>query len=580
MATNAITSIDSSILKLANTFQTAIKTTIEAESAPLKKVQAQKDAIVVQRGVYTDVKSNVDGLQSAVQALISSQASFGVTMVSKASVTSGTAGMTVLSVTTTSDTAATADYEFSGYGNAAGIQLARAESWASTDVTSADIAFGKSGTFLLGGNGIAATMGAYASLSTSVTAAAATNLLADGQRELGTGNYSVQVRDSGGTRQFRLVNADGSAMSIRNVSGSDYTSAWQTMNDGAYDTGRGLSLTLSLSGTVGSTALPLYTAKGVSITISASDTKRAIVAAINAALQPEGSDFKASIVSNQLVLSGAQTGENHGLLFTDNANLGFGITALQTAQNAKFKVNGMDVSRASNANLTDVIDGVTFNLASDAEGKTAHLNVSSSTDKATGLMNALVSKFNATFTHLTQKLTTTKSTDATGKTTYTRGALAGETTFSSLRNDLTYRMNRSYSNTGSFKRLDEIGLSFDKDMKLTFDSAKFTDALKNHPTDLTALMDAGLGEVNTLLSRYSGTTGMLTRSLSSVDEQRTIYDKRITKYTEAQTARKQVLFDLYLGYQNQLADYGYQSQIFNAITYGTNTTGTTVNTSG
>ena len=76
----------------------------------------------------------------------------------------------------------------------------------------------------------------------------------------------------GGTRQFRLVNADGSAMSIRNAGGSGYTSDWQILTDGEYDTGRGLSFTLNSSGELGNTALPLYTAKGVSITIRAEDS--------------------------------------------------------------------------------------------------------------------------------------------------------------------------------------------------------------------------------------------------------------------------------------------------------------------
>jgi flagellar capping protein FliD len=58
-------------------------------------------------------------------------------------------------------------------------------------------------------------------------------------------------------------------------------------------------------------------------------------------------------------------------------SFGFG-GALQVAQNAKFQVNGMDVSRASNSNLTDVIDGVTVNLASDAAGKTANLTITAS----------------------------------------------------------------------------------------------------------------------------------------------------------------------------------------------------------
>jgi flagellar capping protein FliD len=564
---------------LATSFQTAIKATIDAESAPLNKVQAQKDQITLTRAVYTDVKTNVDALQSAVQALISTQASFNLNMVAKATVTPGTSGNTVMSVTTTDSTAA-ADYDFSGYTGNTGIQLAQAESRASTASASSTVALGKSGVLWLGGSG-QAQLGDFTSPSTSVTGVAL-GTVADGQRELGSGNYSVQVRDSAeGIRQFRLVNADGSAMSIRNASSSGYTSNWQGVADGDFDTGRGLSVTLSASGAVGSTALPTYTAKGVFITISATDTQRTIASAINAALQPEGRDFKASIISNQLVLTGAQTGENHGLIFSDADNLlGFG-NALQTAKNAKFNVNGMDVSRASNTNLADVIDGVTINLASDAQGKTAHLNIAASTDQATTLMNTLVSKFNAAFTHLTQKLAITSSTNGT-TTSYTRGALTGDTTFSSLRNDLYYRMSRNATNSGSFKSLADIGLSFDKDMKLSIDTTKFTDALKNNPSDLTAVLDKGLGDVNSLLSRYSGTTGVLAKSLASVDTQTQIYDKRIAQYNASLTTRKESLFNTYLSYQNTLADMGYQAQMIGLMegTSTTFTTGTAVNTSG
>jgi len=574
--TNTSAALDASILKLAPTFQTAIKTTIEAESTPLKTIQTKRDSLDVTKGVYTDVKTNLDAMQSALQTLISTQVSFGLTLVSKAIVTPGTTGSTVMTATT-SDTAAAGDYEISSYTGLTGIQLAKAESRASSDsLTSAEIALGKSGTFWLGGSGTA-SLGSSWTSTTSVTATALSSV-AEGQRELGSGSYSVQVRDSGSVRQFRLVNADGSAMSIQNTSGTGFTSSWQTLTDGEYDTGRGLSFTLSTSGSVGSTTLPEYTAKGVSITISESDTKRTIAAAINAALQPEGRDFKASIISNQLVFTGAQTGENHSLVFSDSADL-LGITGdarrLQAVQNARFSVNGMDVSRANNTGLTDVLDGVTLNLSSDAAGKSAHLSISSSTDKAVGLMNALVTKFNAAFAHLTQKLATTSRTDAaTGKTTYTRGALASETTFSSLRNDMSYRMSHSYANSGSFTNLSEIGLSFDKDMKLTFDSAKFTDALKNNSTDLTALLDASLGNVNTMLSNYTGTSGILSRSLSSVEEQRASYDKRIAKINNTLTARKQSLYNTYLSYQNQLVEMGYQQQIITAM-YGSSSTTST-----
>lgn len=572
MATT-VSSIDTSISKnLATVFQTAIKASIEAESSSVKRVQALKDSIQVRRGVYTDVKSNFDALQSAIQALISTQSSYGLKLTSKSSVTPATAGASVVTISATSDTAPVSDYDI------AVTKLAKAHSRASAAVSSPDIALGKSGTFWLGGTGVASLQtetspGVYGDFvpTTSVTGAV-TSTVTSGQRELGTGDYTVQVRDTNGVRQFRLVDADGKAVSIRRTDGSSaYTSEWQNMSGGAFDTGRGQILTLNTVGGLESTNFH-YTAKGTSITVSSTDTQRNIMTAINAAVQPEGRDFRASIVANQLVLTAAQSGVNHSMIYSDGAGLGFN-TLLQNAQNAEFTVNGMSVSRSANNSLTDVIEGVTLTLAGDSEGKSARLNVSADSGKASSLMNTLVSKFNTAMTHLKDKMASTSSTQD-GKTTYTRGALSGDTVFSGFRTDMMYRMSRGYVNSGSFKRFEEIGLSFDKDMKLTFDSAKFSDALQNSTSSVTALLDAGMGEINTVLSRYTGSSGLLTRTLTSIESQSKDYDERITRYNAALEIRKTALYNQYMEYQSQLVELGNTATMF-----GINL-GSTVDTSG
>ena len=559
MATT-ISSIDDSIKNLTTTFQTAIKTTIEAESEPLKRVQALKDSMEVRRGIYTDVKSNFDAFQSAVQALISNQASYGLNLVSKSSVTPAVSGTTVFTISKTDEKAATTDYDISV------TKLAKANSRATAAASSPDVALNKSGTFWMGGTGVAALQtetspGVYSDFVASSSLIAATvSTVTTNQRELGTGDYTLQMRDNSGVRQFRLVNADGNAVSIRKTDGSStFTSDWQNMGNGVYNTGRGQILTMNKTGNPENTTFH-YAAKGASISIKSSDTQRTIVSAINAASQPDGHDFKASIVANQLVLTSTQSGTNHAMVYSDGAGLGFN-TLLQDAQNAQFTVNGMSVSRSSNTNLADVVEGVTFSLAGDAEGKSARLSITANAEKAVGLMNTLVSKFNATISHLKDKMASTSKT-VNGKTTYTRGALSGETIFSSFRTDITYRMSRSYTNSGNFKRLEDVGISFDKDMKLTLDSSKFSDALKNNTSDVTALLDAGMGEMNTLISRYTGTSGLLTRTLSSIESQGKEYDQRIAKYNAYTETRKQSLYNQYMAYQAQLVDLGNTATMF------------------
>ena len=569
---NTVSSIDASLLNLAPTFQKTIKAIIEAESTPLKQTQVLRDQLDVRRAVFTDIKSNFDALQSAMQALISTQASFGLNLVSKSGITPTLAGTTVLTANVTSESMPPGDYDFSV------TKLAKAHSRAADAVSSPDLALHKSGTFWMGGAGTAAlqtetTPGMYDDFVPSSTVTAATTAsVASSQRELGEGNYCLQVRDSAGVRQFRLVNADGNVVSIRSTDAtSTYTSDWQNMVNGSYDTGRGQSLTLSTTGDLEGTTFH-YTARGISITIDDTDTQRTIANAINTTLQPEGHDFRASIVAGQLVITSAQSGKNHAMTYTDGANLGFN-TLLQPAQNAEFKLNGMDISRASNTNWKDILDGAVINLAADAEGKSARLSISTNSDKATGLMNTMVSKFNSALKHLTDKLASTPKTEG-DKTTYTRGPLSGDTVFSSLRTDLYYRMSRSYNNSGSYKRLEDIGLSFDKDMKLVFDSAKFSYAINNRTADVTALLDTSLGEINSLLSRYTGSSGYLSNSLTSITNRQKNYDQRIAKYNESLTMRKEALYKQYLEYQNQLADFGRTAMMF-GIDLGSN-----VDTSG
>ncbi len=566
MATTAISSIDTQIAGLAQTFQTSIKAVITAESNPLKQAQAQKDSIDVRRGIYTDIKTNFDGLQSSLQALISTQASFGMKLFSTASVTPGVSGTSVLTGTNT-EGAAAADYEI------AVTQLAKAQSKASSATYSVDGELGISGTFWLGGTG----SNSVSSTPNDTVTASSVGTVAKGQRELGTGTYTLETRIPGGVRQFRLVNADGSPVSILGQDGISYTSDWQTMTDGSHDTGRGLNLTLSTSGASASTALT-YTAAGTSISINATDSLRTIVATINAASQPEGRDFKASIVANKLVLTGAQTGLNHSIIYPTITGLEFATKNLQDAQNAEFTVNGMAVSRSTNSNLSDVVDGATINLASDAEGKTARLSIAATSDKASGLMSTMVNSFNTALSHLKDKLASTKKTDG-DKITYTRGPLSGDMGFRSLRSDLLSRMNSNYTNSGSFKNFSEIGLSFDKDNKLTLDSAKFNEALKNKGSDVTALLDKGLGEINSLVSGYAGSSGSLSSSIASIDVQRTNYDNRIAKYNANLALRKQTLYNQYVGYQNQIADYARTAEWF-GILNNSSTSGTNVNTSG
>jgi flagellin-like hook-associated protein FlgL len=98
-------------------------------------------------------------------------------------------------------------------------------------------------------------------LAGTVTEPVAVVSVGTNQVELNTGTYTLATRDLIGPplqHQFRLVDAAGVAQSILTQGGdkndpSAYTSDWQPMTSGSYDTGRGLNLTLDSAGTTPST---------------------------------------------------------------------------------------------------------------------------------------------------------------------------------------------------------------------------------------------------------------------------------------------------------------------------------------
>ena len=74
-------------------------------------------------------------------------------------------------------------------------------------------------------------------------------------------------------------------------------------------------------------------------------------------------------------------------------------------------MNKMSVVRSSNSGITDLIPGVTLNLASDAEGKSAVLSVGTDATGASNTIKSFISQFNTLQTYLTNKMAVKKVSD-------------------------------------------------------------------------------------------------------------------------------------------------------------------------
>jgi flagellar hook-associated protein 2 len=550
----------SSVGQLSSYFTNIINNILTVEKRPLTQLTAVRDTVNVQRGVYADLKSKLEDLQLAARGLQSSDPLFSLAISRTATISNQPSGYTVLSASASSS-AGTGTYDISV------TRLALAQRKVSAPQTSVDQALGKTGYLLLGGSGSASASSAGSDFISGVGSASFGSTV----KELGTGAYTVETRNNNGTNEFRIMDVDGKAVSIADGSSTtgDFTNGWQTVTAGTFDTKRGLTVTFNASGTATTTTVQ-YNARGVQVDVAATDTLQAIAGKINDILQPEGHEVQASVVGKQLLLSATQTGTAHAMTFTDSTSgggLGFTGAELQAAQDASFSVSGLAFTRSSNTGLTDVVSGVTLNLAADSEGRSARLAVGADTAPARKQIESFLSSLNSLQTYIANETAISEGTDSSGtKKVYSRGPLTGETSVSDLRTSLfSVFMNNVTSNSG-FQSLRDIGLGITDSLQFgVTDSSKLDDALTSHYDDLKTVLDGAMKSVNELFGRFTGSGGYLSSAINGLSTQIDETNQSIADKQTRLQARQDFLYNQYAQLQAQIQMLSYTQQLMNSL---------------
>lgn len=571
------TSSKSGVENLDSYYQNLVNYTLAQEKIPLTRYTEQKDSITVKKAAYTDLKTKFDALQSAINALRSSNSAYALEPGRTVTVSPLTTGTTVATATVNSSVSA-------GTYNLSVTSLARAHEVHSTRQTYSNQPLGLTGTFIIGGAAerSASLVDSLPDTVSSISSGSSNSVIS-GQKELGTGNYYIETRnDASEGWQFRIVDVDGNVQSIQDGSTGEFTSNWQSIptGGGVYDTGRGLSVTFGSDSNLyteankatGAVQLA-YTAKGASINVTSEMSLIDINSLINSGTYGDGNRVTSSIIDNTLVLKNESSGTRHTMEASDTsggvlASLGVlsgGVLNTKvTAADAHFSVNGMDMVRSSNSGLTDVISGMTLDLASDAEGKSANLVVKSDSSSSTTTIKTFLSAFNDLTAYVRNKTGTTKNADDT----YTRGTLAGEYSVRYAGNDLVTLMNQDYTNSGIYKNLSELGITLDSDLKASIsDSSALSTALNAHFEDVTALLDSAMNAVANKVDTYAGTSGYVNQSIQSADSTITNLNSRIKSINERLERREVYLVKYYAEYQAQMETFLNQSNLNSAL-YG------------
>ncbi len=232
---------------------------------------------------------------------------------------------------------------------------------------------------------------------------------------------------------------------------------------------------------------------------------------------------------------------------------------IQTSSNATFRVNGMTVTRSQNTALTNVISGVTLNLANDAEGvdKSATLNVTSDSSTQKAAVQSFITQFNGLQAYLKDKTAVTKNTDGT----YTRAALASDSMVASLRTELDRAVTKTYSNSGTLDSMSDIGIGMDDKGQLAItDATKLEDALTSNYNEMKTLLGSVMAGMMNKIGRYTGTNSYVTNAIKSAATQTDYLTTQIRSWEERLERREQTLYDTYAAAQTQLTMSNYKMQ--------------------
>jgi flagellar hook-associated protein 2 len=323
--------------------------------------------------------------------------------------------------------------------------------------------------------------GGLASLATSVVNSLSTSVFASRAATISaTGNVSAAAALS------MSVDA-GAATGDHTLTITQIATAQKAIgaSQSSQSTALGYSGTFSLGLAGGSPA---------SITVTSGMTLQDVADAINA--QTSTSNVQASIVqvssgSYQLVLTGTHDAADISYSSTSGDDImnklgvtdssGAFSTVLQTAQAAKFTLDGISLTRNTN-DISDVLSGVTFDLLqATPSGTSLNVSIGTDTSQITTALETFVTNYNAfRDAVVAQQATNTDGTAASS------AVLFGDGTMRDIMNQLQSVLSTS---VGGMTMAD-LGLSFNEKNELQLNTGTLSTILSTNLSGVTALLSA------------------------------------------------------------------------------------------
>ena len=267
------------------------------------------------------------------------------------------------------------------------------------------------------------------------------------------------------------INVDTLA-SAQSTGSSYFSTADQELNSGS-------PVTITIESPIGS---------GSNTTIEIpSATPQSIVDTINAAgLDVSANLFDLGTGANpfQIVFTGQTGADNDFAVTTDAADVTFSSPNLVDAVDAVVIVDGITFQRSSNQ-ITDIISGTTISLQGESAA-TRSFSVERDTAPVETAIRNLVSVYNDV-----QTIFDTLKTPTDNSEEELAGALSGDSTFRSIRDDVRDMVTQiSTTPSGDINYFSDLGVSITRSGTLTIDESALATALSTKFSDVVSALSA------------------------------------------------------------------------------------------
>ena len=287
-----------------------------------------------------------------------------------------------------------------------------------------------------------------------------------------------------GTYNIKVLQTAAAQTAVSGIQAVDDASASTELSAGTF------------SITIGDDSTTISVAAGASLKDIADSINNADAGVDASVIQVEG--------GFRLALASSETGTENAAKFTDESGsvleslgvLASGVLNIsQEAKNANLEINGISNISSQSNTVTTAIPGVTLNLNGENPDSIVTVKVSADYSGAEAAVKGFVDQYNSVMSFIEGKL---KYDDETK----IKGDLFGDPVLQGIQSRLRNMVSGNLNNpNGSFEILSDVGVStssdnFGKSAVLSFDTAKFQEALKEDSISVANLFGADVGGVS------------------------------------------------------------------------------------